>query len=93
MKKKRNMIELLIPVGILLIFLGIIIIFAGTLLQQQSDKSTTSEQGKPKVHIGIGGFIGPIPFGFANSKTALYITIGAAAFFFIVWLILKYARI
>jgi uncharacterized membrane protein len=81
--KKRNM-GYLIPLGIVLVFIGIIIIFLGTL--QQGAKA-----GEPKTHIGIGGFIGPIPFGFANSTTMLYIVMGIAVFFFIMWLVLRYA--
>jgi len=85
------MIEYLVPAGMLLIFLGIIVVFAGSMLMaSQQEKTSAGNTSKPKVHVGVGGFIGPIPFGFANSKTALYVTIGAAAFFFILWLILRY---
>ena len=81
------MIGYLVPIGFILIFLGVGIVLVGSLLNQgQSDKSTTN---KSKIHIGVGGFIGPIPFGFANSRLALYMTMGAVAFFFIVWLILR----
>ncbi|MBW2964178.1 DUF131 domain-containing protein [Candidatus Woesearchaeota archaeon] len=82
------MIEYIVPLGILFIFLGIIIVFVGSVLQQGSQKTTDN---KSNIHVGVGGFIGPIPFGFANSKTALYITLGAAAFFMIIWLVLRYA--
>ncbi len=51
----------LIPIGIALIFIGIILIIAG---------SVSSNKGK--VEWGVGGFIGPIPFGFTNSKNMLY---------------------
>lgn len=50
--------------GFLLIFIGISII----LLSYIGTKNI-------KVHYGVGGFIGPIPFGFANSKEMLYIVI------------------
>lgn len=86
--KHRNMIDYIVSLGILFIFLGIIIVFIGSVLQQGSQKTGDT---KSNVHIGVGGFIGPIPFGFANSRTALYITLSAAAFFMIVWLILRYA--
>lgn len=90
MAKKRNMIEYMIPVGILFIFLGVIIIFAGSMLMagQQEKAGSGSKTG---VHVGVGGFIGPIPFGFANSRTALYVVIGLAVFTMVVWLILRYA--
>jgi len=83
------MIGYLVPIGFILIFLGVAIVLIGSFLIQNQD--TRSTDNKSKVHVGVGGFIGPIPFGFANSKTALYITIGAAVFFFILWLILRYA--
>ena len=70
----------LVPIGFLIIFIGIAIVLIGSMSQGKD---------KTKTHIGFGGFIGPIPFGFANSPTALYITIGAIAFFFILWLILR----
>lgn len=80
------MTEYLIPVGILLILLGFIIVFIGTAMQ-----AGKAPEAKTKTHVGVGGFIGPIPFGFATSKTMLYVMIGAAVFFFILWIILRYA--
>ena len=78
-----DQIQYLIPIGMILIFLGIAAIFAGTIMQTQKT------DGNKSVHISIGGLIGPIPFGFVNSRTAIYITLGAAAFFLIVWLVLR----
>jgi uncharacterized protein (TIGR00304 family) len=84
--KKKNMIDYLVPLGIILIFLGVIIVLVGSILMSGQQKSPDN---KSKVHVGVGGFIGPIPFGFANSKTMLYVIIGAAIFFFILWIILR----
>jgi uncharacterized protein (TIGR00304 family) len=87
MRKNRNMIQYLVPLGILLIFLGFIIVFIGAAMQAKAP------EGKTKTHVGVGGFIGPIPFGFATSKTMLYVVIGLAIFFFIIWLILRYSAL
>jgi uncharacterized protein (TIGR00304 family) len=83
--KKKTMIEYLIPIGIILILLGFIIVLVGSFLQ-----AGKAPEAKTKTHVGVGGFIGPIPFGFATSKTMLYVVIGLAIFFFILWLILRY---
>lgn len=50
--------------------LGMILVFIGIALLAFS---TAGEKGK--VHIGVGGFIGPIPFGFATEKNMLYLTL------------------
>ena len=53
-----------ILLGVVLIFLGMLLVFAGSLLGKQG-----------KIEWGIGGFIGPIPFGFASNKAMLYILV------------------
>ncbi|MDD5086303.1 MAG: hypothetical protein PHV16_00980 [Candidatus Nanoarchaeia archaeon] len=50
----------LIPLGIIFIFLGVIIIMISAL--------TNIDKEKTDVKFGVGGFIGFIPFGFANDK-------------------------
>ncbi|MBW2972256.1 DUF131 domain-containing protein [Candidatus Woesearchaeota archaeon] len=87
---KRNMIQYIVPVGMLFIFLGVIIVLVGSMLMAGQQSEGGSKSGKSGVHVGVGGFIGPIPFGFATSRTMLYIVIGAAVFFFVMWLILRY---
>jgi uncharacterized membrane protein len=57
--------EGLILLGFVLIFIGIFLIIIASLLG--------TEKGETKV--AVGGFIGPIPFGFANDKNMLYIAI------------------
>ncbi len=42
-------------IGLVLLIAGILVIIIGSLLGTKSD-----------VKIGVGGFIGPIPFGWAN---------------------------
>ncbi|MFH1439945.1 MAG: hypothetical protein ABIG89_05230 [Candidatus Woesearchaeota archaeon] len=56
----------LIPIGIFLLFLGIIFIFVGAL----------SNANKTDTKVAVGGFIGFIPFGFANDKRLMWIVMG-----------------
>ncbi len=70
----------MIEIGILLVFIGFLFIITGALMQAQ-------QEGKAKV--AFGGFIGPIPFGFANDKTMLWVVIGISLIIFITWIILK----
>ncbi|MBN1544694.1 DUF131 domain-containing protein [Candidatus Woesearchaeota archaeon] len=88
--KKRNMMQYIVPIGILMIFLGVMTVFIGSILMAGQQAEGGNKSSKSGVHVGVGGFIGPIPFGFANSKTALYAVIGLAVFTLIVWLILRY---
>ncbi|RLJ09584.1 MAG: TIGR00304 family protein [Candidatus Aenigmatarchaeota archaeon] len=53
--------ERIIILGVLVIFIGMFLIIAGSLVGKQG-----------RVEWGIGGFIGPIPFGFATNKNMLY---------------------
>ena len=78
--KRKRMIEYLVPLGIFLIFLGVIIVFAGTFMQPKADA---------KSHVAVGGFIGPFPFGFANTNLALYIMIGLMALTIVVWFLVN----
>ena len=64
----------LIPLGFALIFIGLLLIMAGSI-------------NKGDVHWGIGGFIGPIPFGFANSRNALYTVAAISVIAFLVLLV------
>jgi uncharacterized membrane protein len=79
------MIEYLVPAGIFLIFLGVIVIFAGSTLNAGNPKVAE----KSSVHVGVGGFIGPVPFGIVNSKVALYLLVGLMVLTVIVWFILN----
>ena len=67
----------LVPIGILIIFIGIILVFIGALSQIKDGKNTK---------IAVGGFIGFIPFGFANDKRMLYFVIGMTLILFIFYL-------
>ncbi|MBI1969809.1 DUF131 domain-containing protein, partial [Candidatus Woesearchaeota archaeon] len=71
----------LIAIGMLVIFLGILLIIIGSLQVMKESK------GKTETKVAIGGFFGPIPFGFANDKQFLYIVLGISIFFFLLWLL------
>ena len=48
----------LFSIGIAIIFIGVFLIIISTLIQTKQSKMTTK--------VAVGGFIGPIPFGFSN---------------------------
>ena len=73
----------LVQIGMLIVFIGIFILIIGTFLTAGTDS---------KTKIAVGGFIGPIPFGFGNDKTLLYIVIGLTAFILIFSTVLNYIR-
>lgn len=52
------MAENLVLIGIVLLFIAITLIVIGSL-------------GSKNIKVGIGGFIGPIPFGWANDPKML----------------------
>jgi uncharacterized membrane protein len=61
----------LVPLGFALIFIGVILMMAGSF-------------GKGgNAQWGIGGFIGPIPFGFMNSLNALYTAVAISVIAFL----------
>lgn len=68
----------LIPLGVLVIFIGIIMVSIGALSQASKPESQSK--------VAIGGFIGFIPFGFANDKRMLYISMGLTAAFMLFWI-------
>ena len=65
--------------GIIFIFLGIILI---TLYSFYSSKESAH------VEFAIGGFIGPIPFGFATQKELLIIIMILSIVFLIIFVLL-----
>ncbi|HDD46313.1 MAG TPA: DUF131 domain-containing protein [Candidatus Aenigmarchaeota archaeon] len=66
--------------GLILIITGIFLLLIGLF----------SNSKNVRVEYGVGGFIGPIPFGFANTKTMLYFTIALSIFFFLLFLLLRH---
>ncbi|MFO7872103.1 MAG: DUF131 domain-containing protein [Candidatus Undinarchaeales archaeon] len=73
----------IILIGFILVIIGMAVILIGSLF---------SSDGESKV--AVGGFIGPIPFGFANDpkmlKLVYGIMIGMVAVFFALPFILRY---
>ena len=67
----------LLSLGILIIFIGFVIVFTGSL----------SNIKKGDAKFAVGGFVGFIPFGFANDSRLLWAVIALSAFLFIFWLI------
>ncbi|MCD6590710.1 MAG: DUF131 domain-containing protein [Candidatus Aenigmarchaeota archaeon] len=63
--------------GFTIILIGIAIIIIGSLLSS----------GKGETRFAVGGFIGPIPFGFGNDKNMVYFSI-ILAFVMIIVMIL-----
>lgn len=59
--------EQLVLLGIALILVGFLLVFLGSVLAE-----------KGNVRVGVGGFIGPIPFGFASDKQLLYLIIAVS---------------
>ncbi len=69
----------IVNLGVILILLGFAIVIIGSLMQG------TSENTK----IAFGGFIGPIPFGWANDKRLFYPLIGVLAALAVFWFIMR----
>jgi len=74
--------EQLTGLGILLIIIGFIIVFFGVFM---GAKETTS-----KTKVAVGGFIGPIPFGFGNDKNFVWFVAILSIILFLVWLIFSF---
>ncbi|MBI2208797.1 hypothetical protein HYU50_04860 [Candidatus Woesearchaeota archaeon] len=70
----------LISIGILVILIGFAIVFIGSFLGTQ----------KSETKVAVGGFIGFIPFGFANDKRMLWIVVGIMAALALFFIILPY---
>jgi len=72
--------EQLITIGIIVVFIGIVIIIIGSIIGMQ----------KGETKAGFGGFIGPIPFGFASERGMLYVVIAIALTMFILFILFGY---
>ena len=62
--------EKMLFIGVILIIIGIVFIIISTIIMGIKSKSVNSEN---KVNIGVGGFVGPIPFGFFSNKNTFYL--------------------
>jgi uncharacterized membrane protein len=68
--------NMVVFVGIALIFIGIFIVLLGSLTGKDSKTSFT-----------VGGFIGPIPFGFGNDPQMLKIVAVIAVVVFVIFML------
>jgi len=50
---------------------------------------TQTKQSKMTTKVAVGGFIGPIPFGFFNDKSMFYLLISLMIFVAVIWFILR----
>ena len=71
----------LVGIGIFFIFLGFILVAASSLFQQ------TGTSGTGNAKIAWGGFIGPIPFGWANDKRLFYPLMGFFTLMMMLWIV------
>jgi len=74
--------EQLISIGVLMIVVGFFIVFFGMFM---GAKETTS-----KTKVAVGGFIGPIPFGFGNDKNLVWFVTILSLVVFLVWVIFSF---
>ncbi|MBI2659518.1 DUF131 domain-containing protein, partial [Candidatus Woesearchaeota archaeon] len=71
----------LITLGVVLIVLGLVIVFFGIL---KGSKDSTSTK------VAVGGFIGPIPFGFGNDKSFVWFVTILSLAVFLIWLLFSF---
>ena len=71
--------EQIISLGVLLMLIGFIIVFFGIL--------KGSKEAASKTRIAVGGFIGPIPFGFGNDKNMVWFVTVLSLVLFLIWLL------
>ena len=81
----------LISLGVVILIVGCIIVFLGMMLQSQQSQNEKHTKGS-NVKVAVGGFFGPIPFGFGNDKTLMYVVMAVSVFFMLMWFILPHLR-
>ena len=67
----------IISIGILVILLGFAIVFIGSFLGTQ----------KSETKVAVGGFVGFIPFGFANDRKLLWALIAIMGVMLLFWIV------
>jgi uncharacterized membrane protein len=77
-----------VNLGVILILLGFAIVVFGSLLQGTGE----AKGGKTGTKVAIGGFIGPIPFGWANDKQFFYPLLGVMTALAVFWFIMRMVR-
>lgn len=72
-------VQNLVALGILLIVIGFVIVFFGISGSKDS-----------KTKIAVGGFIGPIPFGFGNDRNLVILITILSIVIFLIWLLFSF---
>ena len=70
-----------ISLGILIILIGFALVFIGALTQVFSGKGDTK--------IAVGGFVGFIPFGFANDRRLFWALLAIMGLMLLFWVFVK----
>ena len=68
--------ENLVFIGLALVLIGVFVIIMGSLLS-----------GGSGAKIAVGGFIGPIPFGFGNDRNMVVLSIAISAIIILFFLL------
>ena len=74
--------EQFFALGVLLIIIGFLIVFFGMFFGAKEGASSTK--------VAIGGFIGPIPFGFGNDKNFVWFVTILSLVLFLLWLFFSF---
>ena len=75
--------EQLMILGALIVFIGFIVIFTGIFLSLFNG----SKEVGSKAKVAVGGFIGPLPFGFGNDKNLILLAMILSIALSLFWLI------
>ena len=70
----------LVSIGVLVIFIGFILVFLGAL----------SSSNTKDTKVAVGGFIGFIPFGFANDKRMMGVLIALMAIILVFFFVMSF---
>ncbi len=73
------MSQFFLYLGLVFVAIGILIIIL----------FAVGKSGEGKAEVGVGGFIGFIPFGFATSKSTLYVAISLSIVCLAIFLVLS----
>ena len=74
--------EQLIGTGTIIIIIGFIVVFLGLFMG--------AKESNLKTKVAVGGFIGPMPFGFGNDKNLVWLVAVLSLVLFIVWLFMSF---
>jgi len=68
-------------IGVTLIIIGVVFLVISGI--------SMALKGKNNVNVAVGGFIGPIPFGFFTSRQAFWLWLIVVAIGIVFWLIAR----